>query len=363
MAVLCFYQRGKINFTRNKKIFLVVSFLAIVFILGMRADTVGVDTHSYHTIFDKVSDSSFTEILRGYYYLNIEVGYIILMKATSIFGGYYLFQIVIATIACVLFAKFIADNFENYFLGVILFLGFEAYLLLFNISRQMLAVALIANCWSVLNQNKKVKAFILFICAGVIHTTAWIFIVIYMVYLLRNNKFIVRSLPIIGIIGIFSYEKILRIVSTIVPHYANYYGNHKVVLEIGFAVAIWMIVAIISLYLIITNIKMSNVKIEKKKYCVKRYSLLSWDTETYLYSGFALFYVAANVIGLSFNYFERLGCYFIPFVMIVFERFGIQIKTTVIRRLYYCGLVICFITYFIVSSKTEQYLYNFFWDI
>ena len=89
--------------------------------------------------------------------------------------------------------------------------------------------------------------------------------------------------------------------------------------------------------------------------------MLDWTAETYLYAAFSLFYVASNIIGLSFNYFERLGCYFAPFVMITFERFGMQIKNTIIRRMYYCGLVVCFSIYFILSTKTEQYLYNFFW--
>lgn len=360
-GALCFCNTGKVNFKKNKMLFLLLSYIAIIFVLGMRNQTVGVDTKSYYAIFNKVSTVSFSELVKSYYYLTIEVGYVLLMKAVSIFGNYYLFQFIVAAIACILFAKFIADNMQNYFLGIILFLGFDLYLLLFNISRQMLAVALIVNCWSCLNHRKKSKALVLFIFAGMMHTTAWLFVVIYLVYLVRNNRFIIRLLPIIGAIIIFSYRIILDKVATIVPHYANYYGNHKTILETGFSVIIWSLIASISVVLIIRNIRISESRIILVNN-IEENTLLSWTAETYLYSTFSLFYVASNIIGLSFNYFERLGCYFAPFVILTFERFGIQIRNTVVRRVYYCGLVACFSIYFILSTKTEQYLYSFFWQ-
>lgn len=359
-GAVCFCPNGKVNFQRNKTLFLFISYIAIIFVLGMRNQTVGVDTKSYYIIFNKVSETPFSEIMKSYYYLNIEIGYIFLMKFVSILGNYYLFQIVVAFIACILFAKFIADNMNNYFLGVILFLGFDIFLLLFNISRQMLAVALIVNCWSYLNHGKKNRALILFILAGLMHTTAWLFMAIYLIYLIRNNRFIIRLLPIIGVVIIFSYKIILDKVASIVPHYANYYGNHKTILEVGLSMVIWILIVSISIVLIITNIRISKYGVTGNIINEKN-TLLDWTAETYLYAAFSLFYVASNIIGLSFNYFERLGCYFAPFVMITFERFGMQIKNTIIRRMYYCGLVVCFSIYFILSTKTEQYLYNFFW--
>lgn len=359
-GALCFCHTGKVNFENNKMLFLILSYIAIIFVLGMRNQTVGVDTKSYYAIFAKVSTVSFSELVKSYYYLTIEVGYILLMKVVSIFGNYYLFQFVVAAMACILFAKFIADNMKNYFLGIILFLGFDLYLLLFNISRQMLAVALIANCWSCLNHRKKGKALVLFIFAGMMHTTAWLFAAIYLVYLVRNNRFIIRLLPVIGAIIIFSYRIVLDKVATIVPHYANYYGNHKTILEAGASVIIWSLIVSISVILIIRNIRISENRMILANN-IEGNTLLSRTAETYLYAAFSLFYVASNIIGLSFNYFERLGCYFAPFVILTFERFGMQIRNTVVRRVYYCGLVICFSIYFILSTKTDQYLYSFCW--
>ena len=360
VASICFCRRGKINFKKNKNIFMFLSFAAIVIVLGMRDQTVGVDTQNYYNIFSNVARTPFLEIIKHFYFLTIEVGYIVLMKVVSIFGNYYLFQMVVSIITCGLFLKFIKDNMENDFLGVILFLGLDTYLLLFNISRQMLAVALIVNYWTYLKFGKKIKAFVLLLCAGFIHTTAWIFVVFWFVYFIRNNKFFIRILPMVGVLIIFSYEKVLDAVALIVPHYANYYGNHKTILEAGFSMVIWCIITIISIVLIIKNIK--DVKKENKKIIVaQRKIALNWNVETYLYAGFSLFYVASNVIGLSFNYFERLGCYFVPFAMISFERFGMQIKNIIIRRMYFCGVIVCFVIYFILSTKTDQYLYQFFW--
>ena len=356
---LCFCHTGKVNFKKNKKLFLVLSYTLMVIILGMRNKTVGVDTKNYYLIFSMVAETPFSEIIKSYYFLSIEVGYVMLMKILSIFGNYYLFQITVAIITCILFADFFSNNMENYFIAVILFLGFDIYLLSFNISRQMLAVALIINCWSCLNKNKKIEAAVLFLIAELVHTTSWLFIVIYLVYIMRKNKLIIRLLPIVWMLIIAAYKIILNKIASIVPHYANYYGNHKTVLEVGLSKIIWMLVLTISILLIFRNIIISGVKAKSSNNIEKR-NKFSENLETYLYATFSLCYVGANIVGLSFNYFERLGCYFAPFVIITFERFGMQIKSTAIRRLYYCGLVVCFSIYFILSTRTEQYAYSFF---
>lgn len=359
-GALFFLNNGKVNFNKNKTPFLIMSFMAIIFVLGMRNQTVGVDTKSYYIIFNNVAETQIFDLIKSYYFSNIEIGYILLMKFVSIFGNYYLFQIVVAFITCILFAKFISENMNNYFLGVILFLAFDMFLLMFNISRQMLAVALIVNCWFYLNHNKKSLAIFLFILAGLIHTTAWLFIAIYLLYLVRNKQFIIRLLPIFIVIFIYSYKTILDKVAIILPHYANYYGNHKTIFEVGNAIVIWIFIAVVSILLMIINIRISknNDRIKTNK---KINTLIDYETETNLYALFSMLYVASNIIGLSFNYFQRLGCYFVPFAMITFERFGMQIRNTIVRRMYYCGVVISFSIYFILSTKTEQYLYSFLW--
>lgn len=359
-GLVCFCRSGIVNFTYNKKIFLFMTFSVMALVYGLRADTVGVDTHTYHMIFDKVSATPFSEIVQSYYFDSIEVGYAFLMRVVSEFGGYNLFQTVQGLLICGLFANFIKDNADNYFLECILFLGLDSYLLSFNIARQMLAAVLIANCWSSLRLNKPFKALLFMLCAGMMHTTAWIFVIFFIIPFLKKYKMFMRCLPAAGVITIFSYETILARFAQLVPHYANYYKNQKTLLTVGTKAVVWMIIVAVAVMLIMQNIKMpEDVSTQKRRSRFKPF--LSFSMETYLYAGFSLCYVAANVAGLSFNYLERLGCYFIPFVMITFERFGMQIKTTTIRRIYYCGLAACFIMYFMLSSHTSQYQYNFFW--
>lgn len=354
----CFCTTGKICFRKNRNTFIVLSFVAIIFLLGMRDLSVGADTKSYFNMFDKVALTPFSEIIKHYYYSYMEVGYIVLMKVVSFLGNYLLFQIIISIITNILFFRFIKENFENYFLGVILFLSLDIFLLLFNLSRQMLAVALIVNCWSCLNHKKRVMAWLLFICAGLIHTTAWLFIGFFVVYFMKNCKFFIKLIPVVGIVVLFSYQEIINIASFILPHYANYYGNHKTIMEAGFVKIVWCIISAISLIIIIKKNKMINTRGDVKTSLDDQHSL-NWHIETYLYASFSLFYVATNVIGLSFNYFERIGCYFVPFVTVIFERFGMQIKNPVVRRIYFSGVVICFSIYFILRTKTDQYIYNF----
>ena len=356
--IFCFCTTGKICFRKNRNTFIVLSFIAIIYLLGMRDLNVGADTKSYCNMFDKVALTPFSEIIKHYYFSYMEVGYIVLMKVVSFLGNYLLFQIIISIITNILFFKFIKENFENYFVGVMLFLSLDVFFLLFNLSRQMLAVALVINCWSYLNHKKRVMALCFLVCAGFIHTTAWLFIGFFMVYFMKKCKLFIKLIPVIGITALFFYQEIIDIAYFILPHYANYYGNHKTIMEAGFAKIIWLIILVISLITIIKKIKIIDIK-NNSVISLNDQRALNWHIETYLYASFSLFYVVTNIIGLSFNYFERIGCYFVPFVTVTFERFGTQIKNPILRRIYFNGIIICFSVYFILSSRTDQYIYNF----
>lgn len=361
MAFLCFCPRGVLYFNSNNKTpFLVASIIAATMVMGLRSVSVGQDTLHYSEIFQYVSHESTNNLFSSFYYQSIEIGYIALMKIVSVFGGYYLFQMVVSCFICGFFAKFISENMNNYFLGMVLFLGFDAYLMSFNISRHMLAVILVANGWSSLNRGKIKKAFLYSLLATLIHTTAIAFLAIYVLYVFRKNKFVIRLIPVLGILAVFSYRKILMFVSSYVTHYNNYYSNHKNTLQVGYAWIIWTIIVAISILLILKTRNLDeNIEIQDDEVSIKA---MSWSAETYLYSSLGILYVATNIVGMSFNYFERLGLYFVPFVFVVFERFGQYIQRKVLRQMYYFALMISFIVYFIISSQSAQYVYSFFWN-
>lgn len=361
IGILSFCSKGKLSFNKNKRLFINLVFILIIIILGFRNKSVGVDTEHYSIIFDQVSKVPFRELIKSYYFLSIEIGYVLLMKLTSYIGNYYFFQTLIAILSCALYANFIRLNMDNLFFGVILFIGLDIYLQLFNITRQMLAVALIVNVWTYLNKSQLNKAIILYVCAVLMHITASLFIILFILYLLKYNTIVLKMIPILGTIILLSYESVLNYISNFITHYANYYANQKNLLEIRYAFIIWILILIFSVLMIISSLIYININ-SASTTSLGKSTIINNIYNQYISATFSLFYVIANYNGLYFNYFERLGYYFSPFVIILFEQFGCNIKNNIVRRIYYIGVVISVSIYFIISTQSNQYDFSFFWD-
>lgn len=108
----------------DKNVFLFVTFSACALVMGLRADSVGADTGTYHKMFDYVAQTPVHLLVREFYFESMEVGYVLLMKLSSfVVNDYHFFQFVASTLFCLLAAKFIKDNSYNYKLLTIIFLG------------------------------------------------------------------------------------------------------------------------------------------------------------------------------------------------------------------------------------------------
>ena len=139
-VVICFGFH--LHFDKNRYLYLKFIVIPLILVMGFRNYTVGVDTASYM-----------------HYY---EVGYCLLLKVSSLFvDNYYFFQILQAIIFNVLIMYFIQENTQNYFLAYSVFLGMGMYTLSFNITRQMIAVAIITNAWTLISKGRKFQALIL----------------------------------------------------------------------------------------------------------------------------------------------------------------------------------------------------------
>lgn len=338
-SLLCFGNH--LDVRKNRKLFVLLSFLYMCAIMSFRSVDVGVDTKSYQHIFELMCSTRISDILAHFHTYSMEVGYALAMKLCSLISSnYYFFQIVFSIAFNILSAKFIFEETDNIFVGVIVFLGIGIYATSFNIARQMLAVMLVANSWTLLRKEKKITAIFCVLLASTFHITALVFFAAYVVYFCRNNKFIIRIVPFVILIGAISFNRIFPLITRYFSYYHNYYANEKVIQSAGKVWIIWLIVLLIAINII---------------YVVKQKNF-----EHSIAAIFSLVWVACNVIGLSFNYFERLGLYFIPFVPVMISFYGIYLKNSTIRRVYIGGTSIAFIAYFIISMNSAQYIYTSF---
>lgn len=340
-SVMCFGR--KFDTQKNRVIFMVFVFGFMGILMGIRGLSVGVDTEHYKSFYDIVSDMKFLDIVSNYYVASLEVGYAAFMKMCSVvLDNYFFFQIIHGFIFAGLSAKFLLDNSENIFISTIVFLGIGAYATAFNISRQMLAVILVANSWTYLKRRENFKAIIFVFLAAAIHVSAVIFFAAHLIYYFRNNKAIIRLIPIAIIICAVKYKQLIEFFSPFASVYRNYFRNESVIQTAGKVWIVWIIVLLIAFWTIYVS-QMKN--------------------QEYLFVAiFSMIWVVCNIIGLSFNYFERLGLYFIPFVPVMFSYSKDYIKDTIVRYLYMFFMNASFIAYFLISVLTsKQYVYIPFW--
>lgn len=339
-AIICF--GGTLKSDHNRKHYVFLTFFVLMFVMGFRDASVGVDTESYSRSFSVISQLPFHSIFENIDKIGLEPGWILINKLVSIvFNSYYVFQFLYSIVYCWLALKFIERTSNNLFVGVILFLGVGLYTGAFNVQRQYLAMMLLANGYLDLSENKVKKTFVSLIIATLIHKTSIVFLIALVIYSLRNNKFIMRIMPLVIVAVALSYRKIISIAQTYMPYYFNYYKNNK---GNQTASGVWIIWIIIILIAIICLYGKNSKYNDFKPICI-----------------FSLAYVVCNIVGLYFNYFERLGWYFMPFVPVLFMEYGDKILAYKYRLLYLTGVTICFAAYYLFSCYTGRDLQYSFW--
>lgn len=244
-SLICFGNYFNVN--KNRKTFVILVFVAMCLIMAFRSVEVGVDTSNYKTIFDLIKNTSLREITSNFYTYSMEIGYALFMKACSLIcGDYYFFQVVFSVLFSILAAKFILEESDNIFIGVIVFLGIGIYTITFNVARQMLAAMLVANSWIFLKKGEKKKSILCVLVVSTFHMTALIFMVAYVIYFFRYNKRIIRLIPLVVIIGALNFNRIFSFITRYFTYYHNYYANEKVIQTAGYVWIIWIIVLIVA---------------------------------------------------------------------------------------------------------------------
>lgn len=329
-----------ISWNKIQKHFLRLAFVALFIIMAFRNTSVGTDTYTYSILYNYVSKASIPYIISNFFALDIELGYALLMKIISLLNGsYYTFQIFISFLFCLLMYRFIRDNMNNTITGVILFISLGLYLTTFNITRQMLAVALVANAWTFLKKSQYIKFVIYVIIAVTIHLSSIISIFIFAAYAIRNNRKLYLIILIFVLCLPFIFYNVISIVSNYLPAYENYFNNTKEIQEAHLSKVLWGIEGFISLNIVF---------------------LRKYNIHDKFIALMCLINIMTNIISLYFNYFERIGLYFSPFLLLLFEIYGNSLNNKLLNRSYYIALYTCFLIFFIRSSSTDQYVYSFF---
>lgn len=342
-TLLCYaiiYGNSRIPKAKKAKLYYSFFFFGCALLMGLRNRTVGVDTIRYEYIFNSIKNASIGELF-DYSFYNRRIGYMLMMKAVSILGGNYnSFQMIVSIVINYCAYKFISTKCNNVFLSTAVYLGCGFYLSAFNVAREAFAVALICRAWDSINENRRIKALLLSLIAISCHTTAVVFVCAYFVYLLRDNKVFLRILPFIIFIAVLNYRTVIDFSSRIFVSYANYYKNKKTLTEAGGVIIIWTLVLLLSAYVVFNSKRFNNIQ--------------------RIYGIFCIISISTEIISMSFNYFDRVGTYFILFECLLFNDVANSIASKQIKRLFSFGASFSYLAYFLLSCTSAQYKYSIF---
>ena len=323
------FKGQKIKTNAQKKAFAIITFIILFFVMGFRDSSVGTDTNLYCTIFNKSGSMTFYEILLSgdtsfLYGLYNKFIYMISNKDSAIIAAN-------SFIICLLTVLFIKNNSNHPIISTILFVTFYHFFNAMNISRQYIAVMLVANAFKFLQNKQLKKYFLLCLVATFIHNTAIVsFILIPLFFIKLNKKNISIYLIIIAFFSLFC-GNIISAFSNLFSHY-EMYSNNNLLLEVGQNRKI--IITVIYLFFeLIADYALKQKDDEKMRllYIINGVSIIIGilSLNTMLLSRIEIFFSIFNIIFIPeiLGYFKEKILFYFIFILVMFIPMCLQLKS------------------------------------
>lgn len=171
----------------DSKIYLVLSAIPLVLLVGLRGINTGTDTkRTVEIMSNMIDDSSKISIYSSW----LSYGYIsIIMLVGLLFGkNYVIFNLIIAGLTIYFLFRAIDENSDNKVLSLFIFFSMCLLYQMMNQARQILAVAIILYSVKYINQKKFWRFLLIIIFAFSIHKTSIIFLPLYFLSTFKLDK-------------------------------------------------------------------------------------------------------------------------------------------------------------------------------
>src|SRR5699024_9565708 len=329
----------------NKKlpnsIYIIPSFMLLFIISAFRGDFM-VDYNNYVEIFDTINLLSFVDSFKSG--INIEFGYILLNRVIGIFTNnpVYLFAVTTLIILYGFYHQFNRYS-VNIWLSVLMFATAGSYYASFNITRQILAVAIVFIGSKYLYERKFFKYMLFVFLAFLFHKSALIMIPFYFILNFRVNLRNLTLFAVCSFVLLFLFLFILSFLQNL-GIYDNYtsqaYGMlgqaaTNVVLPVAF-----LVFALLNIKKLDSNNTMHRI----------------WFNAT-------IFYAVFNILALQIEMVERIGRFFAPYPLLLIPFLFSKMKNKNLRFIYIMVLVAVLVAYnFVVLFDSRFDPYYFIWD-
>lgn len=334
-----------IKYNIDKKLFLYLAFIPIIFFLAFRAENVGEDTATYIRIARNIKTIPYSQLLSefprttvvriGLFTSKIETVYAIYCKIlVTVFKSEYVVIPITSLITGVLMARFIYLNTKYVYQATLLYLCESTFMLTFNATRQFFAISIALQAIPFCREKKYLKALGIIVVSALFEISALCYLIIIPFYMIKDKKRLFRFV----IIGALFIEAALPILSRFVGKFSERYSDYFIThyWDISVRGALLLIA-----FIVMTLIYLALAKAEK----------LSGD---YLLMCYIVLFLALEILGWRYTMLQRMAWYFrvmlIAFLPRVFD--FLERRERLIYMIILNGLIIgSFISYANVTSR------------
>lgn len=340
--------KEKAHSIKKSTICLIISFLPLLLLIGLRNIDVGVDTRNYASVFQRIANNTLTVADQNW----LGFGYIYLCKAINfIFGNNFtILNLCIGFLTLLFFYKGILDTSENPTMSLYILFSTCLYYQTFNQSRQLLAISIIFYSFKYLLKNDFKKYFIFILLASSIHTSALIMLPFYFLSKLKVNKKSIFIYCLIALGSIVFFQQIIGIISStsygLIYQTTEYFKSNKSsLINLLFRLLLLIICYIISIY---TKEKLTD-DTQKKCFNIAIWCLLFQLLTTKIY-----------ILG-------RITTYFYIIYILLIPNLIKKVEQKNLKKIIKIGVIICFFIYHIIyfksaASSAGYDLYKFFFQ-
>lgn len=214
IIVIWFMLPDALGEKKKKLIFLGLSFAILVFILGSRSNggSEGSDLYSYYRWYRRAMNLPLDQLLL---YKGVEEGYLILNKILSVIVPWnqFIFYFQSAFCTSIMF-WYIYRNVDDVFLGVMVYICIGPWQFFLTGFRQSIACCICFIAFELIKKRRTscdVAALLLIALASTIHTTAWLFLTVFVIRYFKVGRNVVIFSLFFTMLGVVFSDELMAL--------------------------------------------------------------------------------------------------------------------------------------------------------
>jgi len=343
---LWFESINSINEIRNRKrlpnyLFILPSFTLLFFFSAFRGDF-NPDYTNYTTIFQLINSYSFIDAFKVG--IDIEFGFLLLNRLIGVFSSNVIYLFIITSFVILIGFYHQFNRYSaSIWLSVLLFVTAGSFYASFNITRQILAAAIIFAGSKYLYERKFFKYLLVVSLAFLFHKSSLIMVPFYFILNFKVNLRNYSILTIGTIVILYLFKDILVFLQSI-----GVYDNYTV-----YAYGMWG-----------QPITKSVLPIAFFIFCLFHVKKLNRESSIHrIWFNAVVFYAFFNILALQIEMVERLGRFFASYALLLIPFIFLKMRNKYLRVAYMTILIFLVISYnYVVLSDSPFDPHYFIWE-